>query len=249
MYNVKMLCYDNTKSYENMFSCCFDTKEDAKNAAIQAAVQEITELNLPDANGKLPERIYSVSVDYATGNVRSEYRTKTAIYPLTEYFVVPAEYVYLSDLDTDISLENKGLEYAHFCCAKDLSQYTDSMLFDSNTLIAEAFFNTTNNKQSAKVELVTRGAVRVEANGNIYTSPSEFPNWLKERIQKHPNGWQCLDTEDKKVFCHDSNWFEFIVTPDGACSDGVMYEADLSKDTPEGIYQAMVDILHDYFKE
>lgn len=121
MYNIKMLCYDNTKKkcYEDMFSCCFNTKEDAKNAAIQAAVQEVTELNLPDANGKLPERVYSVSVDYATGNVRSEYRTKTAIYPLTQYFVVPAEYV-----------------------------------FDSGTLIAEASFNTTNNKQSAKVQAV-----------------------------------------------------------------------------------------------
>lgn len=251
MYNVKMLCYDNTKKkyYEDMFSCCFNTKEDAKNAAIQAAVQEVTELNLPDANGKLPKRVYSVSIDYATGNVRSEYRTKTAIYPLTQYFVVPAEYVYLSDLNTDISLENKGLECVDFRCTKDLSQYIDSMLFDSGTLIAEASFNTTNNKQSAKVELVVRGAVRVEADGNIYTSPSEFPDWLKERIQKNPNGWQYLDTDDKKVFYHDSNWFEFIVTPDGACSDGVMYEADLSKDTPEGIYQAMIEILHDYFKE
>lgn len=69
MYNIKMLCYDNTKKecYEDMFLCCFNTKEDAKNAAIQAAVQEVTELNLPDANGKLPERTYSISIDYATG--------------------------------------------------------------------------------------------------------------------------------------------------------------------------------------
>ena len=251
MYNIKMLCYDNTKKkrYEDMFSCCFDTKEDAQNAAVQAAVQEVTELNLPDANGKLPKRVYSVSIDYATRNVRSEYRTKTAIYPLTEYFVVPAEYVYRSDLNTDTSSKNKELECAHFCCTKDLSQYISSMLFDSDTLIAEAFFNTTNNKQSAKIELVTRGAVRVEADGNIYTSPSEFPDWLKERIRKYPNCWRYLDTEDKKVFCYDSNWFEFIVTPDDACSDGIMYEADLSKDTPEGIYQAMIEILHDYFEE
>ena len=66
MYNVKMLCYDNTKKkrYEDMFSCCFDTKEDAKNAAIQAAVQEVTELNIPDVNGKFPKRVYSVSIDF-----------------------------------------------------------------------------------------------------------------------------------------------------------------------------------------
>lgn len=163
--------------------------------------------------------------------------------------IVSSKYVYLADLNTDISLENKGLECAYFCCAKDLSQYTDSMLFDSDTLIAEAFFDTANNKQSAKIELITRGAVRVEADGNIYTSPSDFPDWLKERIQKHPNGWQYLDTEDKEVFCYDSNWFEFLVMPGDTCCDGFMYEADLSKDTPEGIYQAMIEILHNYFKE
>lgn len=95
MYNIKMLCYDNTKKecYEDMFSCCFDTEEDAKNAAIQAAAQEVTELNIPDVNGKLSERTYSISIDYATGYIRSEYRTKSAIYPLTEYLVVPAEHV------------------------------------------------------------------------------------------------------------------------------------------------------------
>lgn len=111
MYNIKMLCYDNTRKecYEDMFLCCFDTREDAKNAAIQAAVQEVTELNLPDANGKLPERTYSVSIDYYTEDIRSEYRMKNVIYPLTEYLVVPAEYVYFSDLNTDISLEENML--------------------------------------------------------------------------------------------------------------------------------------------
>lgn len=135
-----------------------------------------------------------------------------------------------------------------FTCDSDLSKYTDSMLFDSDTeTIAEGYFETDNVQEKIWIELCVRGAVRVEADGLIYTSPSDFPDWLKERIKKHPNGWQYLDTEDKEVSCHDSNWFELLVTSERGYCSGYVYESDLSKDTPEDVYRTMFEIARDYF--
>lgn len=69
----------------------------------------------------------------------------------------------------------------------------------------------------------------------------------EERIKKHPNGWQYLETEDKEVFCHDSNWFELLVTSESGYCNGYVYESDLSKDTPEDVYRTMFEIARDYF--
>lgn len=136
-----------------------------------------------------------------------------------------------------------------FDCDPDLSKYTDSMLFDSDTeTIAEGIFKKTiDGRGELGIELCVRGAVRVETDGLIYTSPSDFPDWLKERIKKHPNGWQYLETEDKEVFCHDSNWFELLVTSERGYCNGYVYESDLSKDTPEDVYRTMFEIARDYF--
>lgn len=136
-----------------------------------------------------------------------------------------------------------------FDCDPDLSKYTDSMLFDSDTdTIAEGIFKKTiDGRGELRIELCVRGAVRVEADGLIYTSPSDFPDWLKERIKKHPNGWQYLETEDKEVFCHDSNWFELLVTSERGYCSGYVYESDLSKDTPEDVHRTMLEIARDYF--
>ena len=92
MYRIKMLCYDqqNHAPYEEVSLESYNSEQDAKNAAIQIAVQEISELNVPDADNHLPERAYSVST--YTGSdaccIRSEYRENDKIYPLTEYYVV-----------------------------------------------------------------------------------------------------------------------------------------------------------------
>lgn len=92
MYRIKMLCYDeqNQAPYEDVSLKSYNSEQDAKNAAIQIAIQEISELNLPDADNHLPERAYSVSI-YTGSNacyIRSEYRENDKIYPLTEYYVV-----------------------------------------------------------------------------------------------------------------------------------------------------------------
>lgn len=136
----------------------------------------------------------------------------------------------------------------HFGCDPDLSKYTDSMLFDSDTeTIAEGIFKTFDGCSRLWIKLCVRGDVRVEADGEIFTSPSEFPTWLKERIKKHPNGWQYLDTDDREVYCYDTNWFEILVTSESGYCNGYVYESDLSKDSPEDVYRAMLEIARDYF--
>lgn len=87
-----MLCYDeqNQAPYEDVSLKSYNSKQDAKNAAVQIAVQEISELNVPDADNHLPERAYSLSTDTGSNAccIRSEYRENDKIYPLTEYYVV-----------------------------------------------------------------------------------------------------------------------------------------------------------------
>lgn len=136
----------------------------------------------------------------------------------------------------------------YFGCNSDLSKYTDSMLFDSDTeTIAEGYFETDNAQEKIQIELCVRGAVRVEADGKIFTSPSEFPAWLKERIRKHPHGWQHLETDNREVYCHEYNWFELLVTSESGYCNGYVYERDLSKNNPEDVYRAMLEIARDYF--
>lgn len=92
MYRIKMLCYDeqNHAPYEDVSLKSYNSKQEAKNAAIQIAVQEVSELNVPDADNHLPERTYLVSTYTGSDTccIRSEYRENNKIYPLTEYYVV-----------------------------------------------------------------------------------------------------------------------------------------------------------------
>lgn len=136
----------------------------------------------------------------------------------------------------------------YFGCDPDLSKYTNSMLFDSDTKsIAEGYFETDNAQEKIQIELCVRGAVRVEADGKIFTSSSEFPAWLKECIKKHPYGWQYFETDSRKVYCHEINRFELLVTSGRGYFGSYVYKGDLSKDDPEDVYRTMLEIARDYF--
>lgn len=147
--------------------------------------------------------------------------------------------------------ENQKQDVAciRFTCDSDLSKYTDSMLFDSDTeTIAEGIFKKTlDGRGELRIKLCVRGAVRVEADGEIFTSPSEFPAWLKECIKKHPCDWQYFKTDNREVYCHENNRFELLVTSERGYFGGYVYKGDLSKDNPEDVYRAMFEIARDYF--
>lgn len=141
-----------------------------------------------------------------------------------------------------------------FFCEDKLEQYTDSMLFDSNTTIAT--LHAGNDNYKITIELMTRGFVRVEYRGDIYTEPSAFPEELRLYIKDHPGTWsvEAPDGDDpmgekRSIYVADSNWFEYIYNIDVLStgehwSDGIMFDNDLSQYTPESLCEEMAnDIL------
>lgn len=88
-----------------------------------------------------------------------------------------------------------------FTVFQPMEEITDSMMLDSDTTICRL------EKDGYLVEIETRGAVRVEFKGSIYTRPSEFPEELKELIKRNPNIWET----EENVSMHDNNWFELFI--------------------------------------
>lgn len=123
-----------------------------------------------------------------------------------------------------------------FKCEEGLSKYVDSMLFDSNTVIAT--MECENGDEKVLIELMVRGEVRVLYKGNTYTSPCDFPIELKEKIKANPSWW-----DDEDVYIDFSNWFEYMYdhTINGETySDGIMFEDDLSKYSVEDVKNGMI---------
>ena len=130
------------------------------------------------------------------------------------------------------------MKIINFECDKNLSQYVDSMLFDSNTIIASMTCEI--NEHQINIDLMTRGYVNVEYKGDTYRYPSEFPQELKIKIKENPNWW-----DDEDVYIDENNWFEYIYddTINGKTySDGIVFEDDLSKYSVEQVKDDMVEV-------
>ena len=134
------------------------------------------------------------------------------------------------------------MEIKSFKC-NELSQYVDSMLFDSGEQIAEMVFE--DNGKEIYISLEVRGDVKVFFNEQTYRYPSEFPEELKEIIKGHPILWDCEDD----IFVDMNNWFEYIFEVDGKYSDVIMCEWDISKGTSEDIKREMLEICEYILKE
>ena len=136
--------------------------------------------------------------------------------------------------------QEKDSHIDKFICDSDLTKYTDSMLYDSGTNIAELKY--TKEFYTVEIFLDVRGEVQVDYKGTRYRAPSGFPEELKEKIKNNPH-WTA---GDKNLYVDMNNWFEYIYdihTPYGdTYSDGVMFEDDLSKCTPEELKTRMVDL-------
>lgn len=134
------------------------------------------------------------------------------------------------------------MEIKNFRC-NELSQYVDSMLFDSGEEIAAMEFE--NYGKEIYISLEVRGDVKVFFNEEVYRWPSEFPPVLRELIQTNPGCWDCEDY----IYVDMNNWFEYIFEVDGQYSDGIMCEWDISKGTPEDIKREMLEICEWILKE
>ncbi len=127
------------------------------------------------------------------------------------------------------------MKFLEFDCETNLSQYTDSMLFDSGTEIA--FGKIEHEGKTLDIFLRIVGEVLVDYRNEIYYHSSEFPEALKEEIKKNPY-W---DTKED-TYVGFNNWFEYLYGTNGSVLEG-----DLSKYTVDGVKNDMLSIAKDYF--
>lgn len=132
-------------------------------------------------------------------------------------------------------MKTEDILILNFKCEDDLSKYTDSMLFDSGEVIASGSFAFMGNRLD--IDLVIAGDVAVTYKEDVYHSPSEFPDELKELIRS--DRW--WDTNDN-VYVGLNNWFEYVYE-----GDGDVLEDDLSKMTKEDVKSDMLEIASMYF--
>lgn len=132
----------------------------------------------------------------------------------------------------------------NFQCEEDLSQYVDSMLFDSDTNIATGTFEYGDKK--IQICLDVRGEVDVDYKGENYRQPSDFPEDLRDKIKKDPlYVWY-----DDEIAVSNNNWFEYIMyveDGDKKYSEGIMFEDSPSDYTPQKLKQNMIDTINIYF--
>lgn len=154
------------------------------------------------------------------------------------------------------SAANLDHEWGFLCekfeCQKNLSVYTDSMLFDNfmsdksleddESYIAGATFTNGLPKDDLNVRLVVAGEVRVIYKDIVYTRPSDFPDELKKLIKENPNNWQT----DEDVAVDMQNWFEVVLVED---NDAWVFEDNVSKKTPEEILEVMQAAAKQHFED
>lgn len=124
-------------------------------------------------------------------------------------------------------------EYAFY---EDISNINDSLLIDSNTIIAEYI----GKDYDASIEV--RGEVKIIHNldnggMDIFKTPSDYPDWLKKSITEENL------SERNDIYIDANNWFEvFIWDKEGNCitSDVVDCENN-SFDQLAGIMTDFVD--------
>lgn len=130
-----------------------------------------------------------------------------------------------------------------FYCDENLSQYTDSMLFDSVTNIASMTFE--GEEYNIDLFLDIRGEVDVQFKGVSYKAPSVFPKELIDIIKNTPENWSYSNPDILYVVFN--NWFECIFDIKDKdnnilYSDGIMYEDSVADKKPEDLKKYMFEI-------
>lgn len=163
----------------------------------------------------------------------------------------------VTNIDTSLLDTFPGLTCEIFRCDDNLSKYIDSMLFDSHEdEIAYARFNRNGEQLCIKLEI--NGYVDVEFKGESYTTPSDFPDELIDRIKRDPNGWSVYassgeenDETEGDINVIENNWFEFLLgyyvkeSNIHVWQDGVMCDDDISIKTPQELFDDLVYIAAD----
>lgn len=140
--------------------------------------------------------------------------------------------------------DNKQWKVLHFQVNAPLERCTDSMLFNSGTVISEltALYVPSNIGVCVKLKVV--GDVSVTYRGQVYHGFSEFPAGLKRRIETHPNDWTHVAGEPD-IEIKLNNWFEYsycISAGRGDHIDVELCEDDLHLLTDDGLKEEMLEV-------
>lgn len=151
---------------------------------------------------------------------------------------VGAEEGFKATLDIlDNSTEKADVQgVTSFDCDNDLSKYTDSLLFCSGDVVATMTVED-DRGYSLSMELIVTGDVNVEFEGEIYTSPDDFPPELKQAIK---------EGRYDDIQINNNNWFELVYSltdskGEEVAYDGDVWESDLSTMTIEEVKNEMLD--------
>ena len=128
-------------------------------------------------------------------------------------------------------------EVTAFDCEKDLSKYTDSLLFPSGECVATMTVEDEKGHELS-MELIVTGDVRVEFEGETYRSPDDFPPALVQAIKD--------GKYDEAFTAEDNNWFELVYTLTDSrgnelAYDGDVWEESLHNKTPEQLKASMAE--------
>lgn len=138
----------------------------------------------------------------------------------------------MADITNDVNRQK-----INFVFEKDLSQFSDSMLFPQNTEVAQM---TVEDDEIVELRLLVRGSARVQYKGCEYGKVEDFPNELINLIKNDPK-WTVHDD----VLVSENNWFEYIyeLEKNGKTySDGIMFESVPGKYSPIMLFCEMFDI-------
>lgn len=134
----------------------------------------------------------------------------------------------------------------NFNCDENLKQYTDSMLFDSGTIVAS--LDCEHNGYKICIDLKVCGEVDVTYKGEDYRYPSDFPDELKEIIKNEPTWF--IHTDD--LYVTNNNWFEYIYdcSYNGQTwSNGVLFESNLSAYSEIDLLNEMCELAMEIMEE
>lgn len=123
----------------------------------------------------------------------------------------------------------------------DLSQYTDSLLFDGETI---ARLET--EEYAVTIEVI--GDIRIFYRDNLYKCSANFPNELKEIIK---NG-KVLEHSEVEII--DNNWFEIDVYERNKNDEyeliyDEVFEEDVSTMDKDKLKEYMIHHLKDYLEK
>lgn len=135
----------------------------------------------------------------------------------------------------------KKLNILEFEVFGDLSQYTDSLLFDGETI---ARLET--KEYAVTIEVI--GDIRIFYRDNLYKCSANFPNELKEIIK---NG-KVLEHNEVEII--DNNWFEIDVYERNKNDEyeliyDEVFEENISTMNENELKKYMIQHLKDYFEK